>query len=172
MRTVTESITIKALPEFVWHTLLASHEYENWNPIYSFIEGFVELGGQLTIEVDLDVEEALPFMDEKVAGFLKNANKPPVTKRRYKITDYREPHLLGWESKALGGLLFSVSHRFELSLASDEMTLLKTTMTNSGFLSTLMPESFFRNYHKALCMAFNKALKWYVEEGQSDKHRL
>lgn len=172
MLSVTEAITINAIPEFIWPILLSSHEYENWNPIYAYIEGFVEPHGKLIIEVDLDVEKVLSFMDVETAHFLKNTNKPPKTKRHYNVTTFREPHLLAWESKALDGFLIRLVHRFELIAKTDGTTTLKTSMIGSGFLTTLVPEPFFRNYHKALCMAFNHALKWYVEEGYATKLKL
>lgn len=165
MRTVTESIIIKEEPWFVWSVLLKSHEYENWNPIYNFVEGDIALGEKVTIEVYLDIDNIEQYADEDSDMLFLDMPLPPPNKNDYRVIQFVENEVLEWEMKKFGGMLLTASHLFELSHADNGSTLLEVTMTVGGFLGNLMPSKMFYSYNAALCKAFNMGIKWYVEEG-------
>lgn len=172
MRTLTENILINENPAFIWDLLLKSHEYENWNPIYNYIEGDIELGESLTIEVQLNIEDILKYVDKESAPLYKAQGTPRPQKWKYKVTKLVENELMEWKMSKLGGFLIGGSHVFRLGQLENGKTMFEMTIGVGGIVGNIMPDKIFYPYNKAMVLAFLNSFKWYVEEGSQTKHEL
>lgn len=169
MRTATHSILIEAEPRMVWEILLKVHEYDNWNPVYKYMEGIPSLGATVTLEMKPDMEVIGELMDER-GQMLKEAG-PAMnsSKLKCKVLRMDEASELEWEAKILWGLFLTSAQSFELQSAGTGKTMFTNTQRLSGFLINLMPKPLADTYFPALSQAFNMALKAYVESQKEEE---
>ncbi len=172
MRTLTENILINENPELIWELLLKSHEYENWNPIYNYIRGDILLGEEITIEVQLDIDDILNYVNEDARLIYETQGPPKSQQWKYKVTKLVKNELMEWKMSKLGGFLIGGSHIFRLGTMESGKTMFEMTISIGGLLGNFMPDKIFYSYNKAMVMAFLNSFKWYVEEGHKTKHAL
>jgi len=162
MRTVETSILINEEPWLVWETLLKFHEYDNWNPKYKYLDGIAKLGATVNIEVQLDLDYIKQFAEGDATMIFKgrqsNASKLP-----YRITKMEENKTLEWEGKLVWGWMMHAIQTYELKLTEDNKTQLINREQIGGYVGKMMPDNIFYSFFKAVNIAFNEALKNYVQ---------
>ncbi len=163
MRNVETSILINEEPWLVWETLLKFHEYDNWNPKYKYLDGIASLGATVNIEVHLDLNFIEQFADGDSAMIFEG-NQPKPSKLPYRITKMEDPKILEWEGKLLWGMMMHVVQTYELDLTDDNKTLLINREKIGGFIGNMMPDKIFYSFFNAVNIAFNEALKTYIEK--------
>ena len=167
MRTVETSILINEEPWLVWETLTKFHEYDNWNPKYKYLDGIASLGARVNIEIQLDLNYIEPYADEDSAMIFKGG-QPNASKLPYRITKMENHKVLEWEGKLAWGWVMHVIQTYELHTAADHKTRLVNREKVGGYLGKMMPDKVFYSFFKAVNIAFNEALKAYVEKSESD----
>lgn len=91
---IETEITIHASPETIWKILLNFHEYPNWNPFITEIQGSVEVGNQIQVKIKPQGGKTMIF-------------KPIVLSKK-------ENKELKWLGKLLFKGIFDGEHNFEL----------------------------------------------------------
>ncbi|AZB25531.1 MULTISPECIES: SRPBCC domain-containing protein [Chryseobacterium] len=91
---IETEITIHATPEKIWKILSNFHEYPDWNPFITEIQGSVEVGNQIQVKIKPQGGKIMIF---KPVVLLKKENKE-----------------LQWLGKLLFKGLFDGEHHFEL----------------------------------------------------------
>lgn len=91
---IETEITIHATPEKIWKILSNFHEYPDWNPFITEIQGSVEVGNQIQVKIKSQGGKIMIF---KPVVLLKKENKE-----------------LQWLGKLLFKGLFDGEHHFEL----------------------------------------------------------
>ena len=167
MRNVETSILINEEPWLVWETLLKFHEYDNWNPKYKYLDGIASLGSNVNIEVHLDLEFIKQFADGDSAMIFEG-EQPKSSKLPYRITKMEENKSLEWEGKLLWGMVMHVVQTYELQLTDDNKTLLVNRERIGGYIGNMMPDKMFYSFFNAVNIAYNVALKTYIEKPKEE----
>ncbi|WP_419487659.1 SRPBCC family protein [Chryseobacterium bernardetii] len=69
---IETEITIHATPEKIWKILSNFHEYPDWNPFITEIQGSVEVGNQIQVKIKPQGGKIMIF---KPVVLLKKENK-------------------------------------------------------------------------------------------------
>lgn len=135
-------ITINAAPERVWEILTDFQSYPKWNPFLKSLEGDVQIGKRITVNITPPDGKAMTF-------------KPVVL-------EYK-PHV---EFKWLGHLwingLFDGEHRFQLIHNSDNTTTFIHSEKFNGILVSLFSKMIENNTRRGF-EAMNRELKKLAE---------
>lgn len=91
---IETEITIHASPEKIWKILSNFHEYPNWNPFITEIQGSIEVGNRLQVKINQEGGKTMIF-------------KPIILSKK-------ENKELKWLGKLLFKGIFDGEHHFEL----------------------------------------------------------
>lgn len=91
---IKTSIVIQATPEKIWTILTDFDNYPNWNPFITYVNGIVEKGSKITVNIVPSGSKGMTF-------------KPMVISRI-------ENRGLIWKGRVLFNGLFDGMHKFEL----------------------------------------------------------
>ena len=136
-KTINTSITIQANPEKIWQLLTDFKDYSKWNPFIISIEGNLEPGNQLRVQLN-----DMVF-------------KP-------KVKSYKKNQRFSWLGHLLFPGIFDGRHSFQLIKEKDKSTSFIHKEEFSGILPLLMRKSFFEKVEKDF-KAMNEALKIEAE---------
>ncbi|MGK2285049.1 SRPBCC family protein [Pedomonas sp. V897] len=136
MKTIATTLHIAAAPERVWAVLTDFARYPDWNPFIRSIDGPLEAGGRLAVEICPPGQKGMRF--------------------RPRVLAVEPARALRWKGSVLIPGIFDGEHVFRLE-PREGGTLLHHGETFSGVLPALMParsfapvEAGFRSMNEAL----------------------
>ncbi len=138
---IDTEITIAAPVEAVWATLADLRSYPDWNPYHVRVDGPLEQGGKLTVQIEKPNGKSLSI-------------RPHVME----VVPHRS---LVWGGGLRG--IFHGEHRFDLEPVGAHCTRLSHTEVFSGlFVRTAALDAIEPGYR-----AMNRALKDHLEQGRT-----
>ena len=140
-KTLVSEIEIHAPPETVWAVLTDFPSYPDWNPVE------IEMRGEPVVGTRLHHTSKLP--GRKPMGFSPT------------IVAADPGRVLAWEGRVVVPHLFDMHHRFELSPATTERTMLRQSERFSGVLVPFLAKT-LRQTQEAFEIA-NQAIKSRAE---------
>jgi hypothetical protein len=143
VRSISHTIDIDAAPEAVWGELADTDAYPGWNPFVRRLDGRLEQGARLDVEIEPPGGRAMTF-------------KPTVLEAR----PGRE---LRWLGRLLLPGLFDGEHSFEI----EPLAPGRSRLTQAERFSGLLVRPFAGTLEKTErgFEAMNKALKARIERG-------
>jgi hypothetical protein len=142
VRSISHTIEIDAAPEAVWGELADTAAYPGWNPFVRRLDGQLEQGAQLSVEIEPPDGRAMTF-------------KPTVLEA--------EPgRRLRWLGRLLLRGLFDGEHSFEIEPLGANRSRLTQAERFSGLLVRPLAGSTLEKTERGF-EAMNRALKERVE---------
>ena len=139
---IKTEIRINASAQTVWEFLTDFDEYPNWNPFIKSIEGQMDVGNKIIVQIEPPDSKGMTFKP-KVLTFIKNKE-------------------FSWIGHLLFPGIFDGKHRFELVDHGDNTTTFKQSETFKGILVPFFKSQLNVNTKNGF-MKMNKKLKSIIE---------